>query len=235
MSKGSPNEEEIAKYLDSVTGELKGILIGHTHSDHVLDLPGFIKKTGVMSYGTQSLFNLLSAYNLEQKAIVVKGGGTYDVGPFSVCPIDSIHGKALFGKIPFPGKIEKGLKPPLRVNKYRHGGPLAWKIEVGGRVYLHLGSADFIEENLKDQKIDVLFVCSAGRQYTENFTPRLMSLIKPDVIIPFHFDDFSVPIKKGDKFPHVPGVNLAGFVDDLKSSAPWAEIVVPTPFTDLEL
>lgn len=229
------DEKKIDEYLGSLDSKIAGILVGHTHSDHVLDVPYIIKKTGTLSYGSESLFTLLSAYDLQQNAMVISKGKTYDIGPFNVSPIMSIHGHALFGLIPFPGEIKKGLTPPLRVNKYRHGGPVAWKINVAGKSFLHLGSADFIDENLKDEKVDVLFVCAAGRQYTKDFSPRLFSLIDPDVIVPFHFDDFSAPISQGEVFPHVPGVNMEGFVEELRRNAPGARIVVPEPFENLEL
>ncbi len=230
-----PDPPRINKYLGQVEGRILAILAGHTHSDHVLDMPFISEKCGAPGYGTQSLFNLYQAYGKEEKVKVVKPGRKYSIGPFEVVPIESVHGRVFLGKVPFPGVIKTGLKPPLRVNQFRHGGPFAWHITVDGTRFLHLGSADFIEENLKGIDVDVLFPCAAGRQYTPDFARRLLNLTQPTHVVPFHFDDFSVPIDQGDSFPHVPGVDLEGFIKELKDAAPDAEIVVPKPFAPLDL
>lgn len=230
-----PDIPRIDAYLGRVEGRILAMLAGHTHSDHVLDMPVISEKCGVPGYGTESLFNLYQAYGKEEKVRVVTPGEKYTIGPFEVMPVESVHGRAILGKVPFPGMIKAGLKPPLRVNQYRHGGPFAWHITVDGKRFLHLGSADFIEEKIKGLDVDVLFPCAAGRQYTPDFAGRLLNLTRPAHVVPFHFDDFSVPIKEGESFPHVPGVDLEGFLQEIRAAAPDVKIEIPKPFVPLEL
>lgn len=222
----------VDRYLAALNAKVPAILVGHTHSDHVLDVPGIVQTTQAKALGTASLANLLDAYGLEERVTVVEPGRSYTFGPFKVRPIESVHGRAILGRIPFPGEIPRGLTPPLRVNKYRHGGPLIWHIEAEGLRMLQVGSADFIEANLRDVQVDVAFLCAAGRQSTPDFARRLLDILQPRVVVPFHFDDFFSPVESG-KF--VPGVDLDGFVREIQSARPKARVVVPKPFVELEL
>ena len=229
------DEAAVDRYLESVEGTVCAIAVGHTHSDHVLDVPSLIEKTGAPALGTQSLSNLLSAYNMEDKAQVIEPGKALRIGPFQLLPIASVHGRVILGRVPFPGEIQRGLTPPLRVNKYRHGGPLVWHVTVGGVRLMQLGSADFVESNLEGLETDVLFVCAAGRQNTSDFARRLLSLVRPKIVVPFHFDDFSAPLAGDGRFKHVPGVDLPGFVQELRDVGGDCRVLVPEPFAPLEL
>lgn len=230
-----PDRERIREYLRSLDGEVSGLLVGHTHSDHVLDVPELAGQTGTTAYGTRSLANLLSAYGLEDRAVVAEPGAEYRIGPFVARAFRSRHGKVVFGKIPFPGEIERGLRPPLRVHRYRHGGPLAWHVAVDGTRYLHLGSADFLAEELEDMDVDVLFVCAAGRQFTPDFTRKLLHLVRPQVVVPIHFDDFSAPLSANTEPKRLPGVKLDQFVREINECDPSAKVIVPEPFSALDL
>ncbi|MBF0225451.1 MAG: MBL fold metallo-hydrolase [Desulfobacterales bacterium] len=228
----TPDEKVINNYLSGISGELKGVLIGHTHSDHVMDAPLLIKKFECNAYGTTSLANLLSAYNLEQHSVIVEYGKEINIGEFNVIPIKSKHGRVIFGKIPLEGEISKGLIPPLRVNKYREGGTIIWQICIGGKKYLHIGSADFIEENLKGFESDVLFICIVGRQNTKDFTKKIIDLVKPKIIVPIHFDDFFVPLTP-NKVKYLSGVKINQFLDEIKVLAPNIDVIVPEPLKSM--
>lgn len=230
-----PKPKIIDNYLQSIKGDVAGILVGHTHSDHVLDVPYISRKTKAPSYGTRSLSTLFSAYEIGRNAVVATPGVSYSIGPFEAVPIESVHGRAILGMIPFPGEIEPNLTPPLRANQYRHGGPLAWHITVGGLRILHLGSADFIDEKLEGLPVDVLFPCAAGRQYSPNFVKRLISIVRPKVVVPFHFDDFFSPIHKGAVQKFIPGVNLKDFIRELQETDPGLRIITPEAFVPLEI
>lgn len=230
-----PDPKKIDDYLAGVNGDVAGILVGHTHSDHVLDVPYICSKTKAPAYGTRSLATLFSTYEIGRKAMIVAPGVTYSIGPFEATPIESVHGRAVLGMIPFPGEIQPDLSLPLRANQYRHGGPLVWYIKVNGLRILHLGSADFIDENLEGLPVDVLFACAAGRQYTPNFAKRLISLVRPKVVVPFHFDDFFSPIRKGPVRKFVPGVNLEGFIRELSQIDHEFRVITPEILVPLEI
>ncbi len=230
-----PDLELIHNYLISVNGNVTGVLVGHTHSDHVMDVPAILKRTEARAYGSKSLGNLMSAYALEDRTTVVEAGGCYPIGAFEAVPIASQHGRALLGMIPLLGEIERGLEPPLRVGKYRNGENLIWHVTVAGTRYLHMGSANYIAGELSETEVDVLFVCVVGRQHVPNFTGNMLELLNPQVVVPFHHDDISVPLKKGRPPRHVPGVRLEQFVDEIMKTAPDVKVIIPEPFAPMEL
>lgn len=230
-----PNLKLIHDYLTALTGKVGGVLVGHTHSDHVLDVPAILNRTQARAYGSRSLGNLMSAYALEGRTTVVETGTSYPIGTFEAVPIASQHGRAILGMVPLPGEIEGGLEPPLRVGKYRNGQNLLWHVTVAGRRYLHMGSANFIASELCETKVEVLFVCAVGRQHIPNFTRTMLELMKPEVVVPFHYDDISVPLTKGRPPRHVPGVRLEQFADEIMKMAPDVKVIIPEPFTLMEI
>ena len=62
----SPNQELIARYAP---GAVDGILIGHSHYDHLLDAPTIAKRTNAMFAGTESTLNVARASGPEQMSI----------------------------------------------------------------------------------------------------------------------------------------------------------------------
>lgn len=230
-----PDLKAVADYLQRIPGTLAGILVGHTHSDHVLDVPALIAAHGsAKAYGTASLANLLSAYGLEDKAVVVDGHGSLTTGPFEIRPVPSRHGKAFLGRVPFPGEIGRGLKPPFRMHQYRHGNPLLWHVKAGGRSFLHAGTAACIAEALQGLRADVLFVCAAGRQKSPEFLPTLLETLDPGVVVPIHFDDFFAPLQPGQPAKRLPGVGLGRLAEEVRRTGSRAEVVLPEPFVELK-
>lgn len=230
-----PDPKAVAAYLQRIPGVLAGILVGHTHSDHVLDVPALIAAHGsAKAYGSASLANLLSAYGLEDKAVVVDGHGSQAIGPFEVRAVPSRHGKAFLGRVPFPGEIGRGLKVPLRMPQYRHGAPLLWHVKAGGRSFLHAGTAACIAEALQGLRADVLFVCAAGRQKSPEFLPTLLETLEPDVVVPIHFDDFFAPLRPGQAAKRLAGVGLDRLAEEVRRAGSQARVVVPEPFGEMK-
>lgn len=230
------DERAVAAYLQRIPGALAGILVGHTHSDHVLDVPALVAAHGsAKAYGTASLANLLSAYGLGDKAVVVNSRGeSCAIGPFELRAVPSRHGRAFLGRVPFPGEIARGLEPPLRMHQYRHGGPLLWHVRAGGRTFLHAGTADCVAEALRGLRADVLFVCAAGRQKSPGFLPTLLETLGPEVVVPIHFDDFFAPLRPGRPPKRLPGVGLDRFAEEVRRSGSQATVIVPEPFAEMQ-
>lgn len=229
------DEKAVAAYLERMPGSLAGILVGHTHSDHVLDVPALVAAHGsAKAYGTASLGNLLSAYGLEDKAVVVDTrGDSCAVGPFEVRAVPSRHGRAFLGRVPFPGEIPRDLKPPLRMHRYRHGGPLLWHVRADGRTFLHAGTADCVAEALRGFRADVLFVCAAGRQKSPGFLPILLETLGPEVVVPIHFDDFFAPLRPGRPLKRLPGVAIDRFAEEVRRCGSQATVIVPEPYAEM--
>ena len=220
--------------LAAIEAKIRGVLVGHCHSDHVLDIPWIIRRTGVKAYGNPSLGNLFYAEGMEERATVVRLGIPFSIGPFEILGIKSPHGKVIFGKEPFPGEISRDITLPMMMSGYRHGGVISWLVRVGGVSIFHGGSADLYDEYLKGLTADVLFLCAPGRQYTPNFTKRMCDALQPKIVLPFHYDDFFTAMPRTKKFKHVTFSKLDDFIREIAEQAPDAKIIVPQPMEPME-
>jgi L-ascorbate metabolism protein UlaG (beta-lactamase superfamily) len=144
------------------------ILITHTHSDHVLDLPYIAKKTGATVVGTESTYNYARSCGVPGgQLIVVRGGEDYEFGAISVRVVPSLHG--VLRNAPFlrrdpdapllPSVFPATAKPPYRFMDLRiEGGTLAYPIRINGRQILVFGSMNYIEREVQELRPDVVLV-----------------------------------------------------------------------------
>jgi L-ascorbate metabolism protein UlaG (beta-lactamase superfamily) len=175
--------------------------------------------------GSLSLARLLEAYGMQDRVTICRGGERISLAEdAAVTMIPSRHGKVLFGRIPYPGEIALPLTPPLKARDYRHGQVFSMFLELGGIRFLHIGSADCIDAALDGIRCDVLFLCVAGWSSTPDFLPRVLSRVRPQVVVPFHFDDFSVPVPERGTVSDLPLLDKDGFVRQLAIHAPQTRV-----------
>ena len=168
------------------------IFVHHTHFDHAADVPYIAKKTGATVVGTESLANILRAHGIPNKQIItVKGGEDYSFGSFSVKVLPSLH-SALRQKQYFSSAIiPNDVKTPMMIKEFVEGNSLMYFFRFKNNKILTMGSMNFIENEVKGLRPDVLLAGSANsRKEIYNYTERLLSLTNyPKVIIPTHWDD----------------------------------------------
>ncbi len=226
-----PNMSAIHDYLDDLPGKLAGIIMGHTHFDHALDIPEFSKHLDGPLVGSQSLENLMCLNNMPGRVTIPDNNEAIKLSEnATVTMIPTVHGKVLFGRIPYPGEIDSSGKLPLKAKEYTHGSVYMPKLELDGTTFLHAGSAGFIEKELDGHECDVLFICLPGWKKAPGFTSHFVRKLKPEIIIPFHFDNFTVPISKNGETPSFPFQGMEAFLKELAQSAPDADIRIPRPF-----
>ena len=229
-----PKTDAISKYLASLTGQLSAIIVGHTHFDHALDIPVFAEHFDGPLIGNASLDTLMTMYGKPGRVIVCKGGERVELpGGAVVTVIPSTHGLVAFGRVPYPGEINPADRLPLKSNEYRHGTVLILKLEIGGTVFMHIGSANFAESELQGASCDVLFMCVPGWKEFPGYTTRLLKIVKPKIIVPFHYDDFSTPISPNGRAGIVPFQDMAGFLKSVSQSVPGVEIRVARIFESM--
>jgi L-ascorbate metabolism protein UlaG (beta-lactamase superfamily) len=229
-----PRTDAIMRYLGGLAGELKAIMIGHTHFDHALDVPEIARATSAQVIGSLSLDRLLEAHGMKGRVTICHGGERISLAEdAAVTMLPSRHGKVFFGRIPYPGEITPPLKTPLKARDYRHGQVFSMLLELGGIRFLHIGSADCIDAALDGKHCEVLFLCLAGWRSTPNFLARVLSRVQPQVIVPFHYDDFSLPLPERRSVPDLPLLDKEGFVKQLVLHAPQARVQWPELNTDL--
>ncbi|MCB1154140.1 MAG: MBL fold metallo-hydrolase [Deltaproteobacteria bacterium] len=222
-------QDVVDNYINTLPGELQAIVIGHTHFDHVLDMPEILKLFQGPVIGSKSMETLLRMYGLSGRVTICKGGETHELpGGAEVTMIPSKHGKVLLGRVPYPGEVEPGQTPPLKAAAYRLGTIFAPKLTIGGITFIHAGSANLVDEELSKHTCDVLFMCLPGWKRTPDYHRRMIEATKPRIIVPFHFDNFSKAWSATMTAPDLPFQGIDRFMEILRETAPAAEIIWPT-------
>ncbi len=232
----SPVPAAIEDYEKRIPGNVSAMIVSHTHFDHVLDVPDLARRFQVPLLGSRSLDALMGMHGMTGRVRVCEGGERVELpGGDAVTMILSRHGRVVLGRVPYPGEIVPGGRLPLKAGAYGHGTVFLPRLEMGGRVFLVAGSADFIESELPGQSCDVLFLCVPGWKRVPEFTTRLPALVKPRIIVPFHYDDFTRPLAPNMSSPKLPFQDLPGFLERLSEQAPEAEVRVIDTFEALNL
>ncbi len=212
-----PSVDAVATWVDRANA----VLVGHTHFDHALDVPAIAKLFGCRVYGSQSLQSLMGLHGLAERAVVVVPHSMYEVGPFRFKFVPSVHSKLQLGLgIPYSGELTCEHLDEMTPQAYRCGQVFGLLVEVAGLRFYHQGSADLLEDEIRDKGVDVFLCGASGRRFTPKYLPRIMRALEPKLIVPTHYDDFFVPLASGDgptKFSF--NVNLTGFADEVHAAS----------------
>jgi L-ascorbate metabolism protein UlaG (beta-lactamase superfamily) len=203
--------------LARIQAEIRGadaILVGHSHFDHVMDVPAIAQLTGARVYGSRSTANLMKAAGLPDAQVVeCAGGEIFEVGPFRVRMVPSVHSKFLFGRVPYEGEIPCSCEIPMRGSDYRCGQVFSLAVTVDGRTIYHAGSADLIDDQIAERDVDLVLMCIAARFYTDRFIPRLLDKLRPRVVMPTHYDNL---FRSADRpMTLLPKIAFGEFVDEV--------------------
>lgn len=211
-----PDLDAVARY----TPEASAIVAGHTHFDHVLDVPAIAQATGATVYGSTSCASLCRVAGVDDVQIVDVQQHTRrepfraEVGPFELRFVPSVHSQFALGRVPFEGDISDCDQVPMRTEAYRCGAVFAVDIRVAGRRIYHLGSADLLEA-WPEPGVDLLLMCVAGWTTTPRFAPRLMRTLQPGAILLSHWDNFFRPMEDGARM--LPAMQLPRLVEQLSA------------------
>jgi L-ascorbate metabolism protein UlaG (beta-lactamase superfamily) len=201
----------VARWIDKADA----ILVGHTHFDHALDVPAIARATGAAAYGSRSLQHLMSLHG--QSSTVVESHRDYEVGPFRFHFVPSRHSKLQLGLgIPYSGELTSDRVDDLSPQAYKCGQVWGICVEVAGTRFYHQGSADLIEDEIRDRDVDFFLCGISGRRFTDDYAARIIRRLSPKVIVPTHYDDFFQPLGGTTKFSF--NVNLTGFADEVHAA-----------------
>ena len=216
-----PSEQAIAAWIDRADA----VLVGHTHFDHALDVPAIARRFGARVFGSRSLAQLMTLHELAAQAVVVEPHRDYEVGPFRFHFVPSQHSKLQLGlAVPYAGELTCDALSELTPQRYRCGQVWGLYIEVAGLRIYHQGSADLVEDEIRDRGVD-LFLCGiSGRRFTPRYVERIVRALAPARIIPMHYDDFFRPLDAPTRFSL--NVNLTGFADEVHGAS--REVTVNT-------
>jgi L-ascorbate metabolism protein UlaG (beta-lactamase superfamily) len=231
FSRPLPDAGAVARYLMNLQHRPDVITVGHTHLDHALDVPEFAGRVSCPVFGSRSLDTLLALHGQKTRVRVCENAVETAVADgLRVTMIPSVHGLAAFGRVSCPGEIDQNLVPPLKARDYRHGRVFMPKIVLNDTVFLHAGTANFVEHELEGQACDVLFLCVPGWKYIPGYPEELLDMVKPEIVIPIHFDDFTRPVKSKAALPRLPFLDMEGFLRKINDAKPGIEVRMPEFF-----
>jgi len=218
--------------LDRWVPRADAVLLGHTHFDHSVDAPGVARRDGATVYGGTSAEHLMRLHGLGDQACRVEPHREYRIGPFAVTFVPSRHSRLLLGRsVPNGGEITCEHVGALNPQAYRCGD--VWGIHVrvelatGPYTIYHQGSADLIEDEIRHRGVN-LFLCGiAGRQFTEDYTRRILERIAPEQVVVSHHDDFFVPLGEQPAFAF--GVDVERFPSEVAAVSREIQVVSPPP------
>ena len=212
-------------------GEVAGVLVGHTHFDHAVDAPAIARRFGCKAYGSDSLLALMALHGLAEQAVSVDPYRTYELGPFEVSFTPSVHSKLLLGlAVPYDGDLTCEHLDALSPGAYRCGQVWGISIEVAGIRFYHQGSANLIDDAVRERGVDVFLAGVAGRSFTDAYWQRILPLLDPRVVVPTHYDNFFRPL--GGSMEFVSNVQLAALADEIGAVSRDADLAA-LPRADL--
>jgi L-ascorbate metabolism protein UlaG (beta-lactamase superfamily) len=202
------------------------IVVGHSHVDHLLDVPMVALATGADVMGSLSTARVARASGVpSERIITVKGGEDFAFGGYSVRAIPSLH-SALDHKHTFGAEIPADVTLPLTASGYAEGGTLAYLIRLGGHEVLFLSTANFIERELTGLRPDIAIVAVGLRQEVHDYTCRLMrALGDPPLVYANHFDDW-----RGPPVDRELDADVRAFVEEVRGCSPATQVVIPRHF-----
>ncbi len=204
-------------------GEVVGVLVGHTHFDHAVDAPEIARRFGCPAYGSGSLVNLMALHGLADRAVEVEPYRTYELGPFEVSFTPSVHSKLLLGlAVPFDGDLTCEHLDSLSPGAYRCGQVWGISIRVAGLSLYHQGSANLIDDAVRERGVDVFLAGVAGRSFTDSYWSRILPLLEPRVVVPTHYDNFFRPLGRPIEF--VANAQVARLPDEIAAVSSEIEL-----------
>jgi L-ascorbate metabolism protein UlaG (beta-lactamase superfamily) len=221
-----PDEAQIAAHIPRADF----VVVTHSHSDHMLDVPIVAKRTDAVIIGSEGSANIARAEGIpEKQLIIVKGGDDLEFGRFSLRVIPSLHSQ-LFAKhynnSEFSGPVVSGLKAPLHESAYHEGGTFAYLLRLAGHRILIMGSMNYIEREMTGLKPDIALVGSgASRKQIYNYSGRLMKALDgPGIVLPTHWDSYANATIEQSR------ADVQAFSAEIKAASPHTRVIVPEYF-----
>jgi len=212
-------------------GRTVGVLVGHTHFDHAVDAPALARRLDCQAFGSASLVNLMALHGMAERAVEVDPYRVYELGPFEVSFTPSAHSKLLLGlAVPYDGELTCEHLDSLSPAAYRCGQVWGISIAVAGVRFYHQGSANLIDDAVRERGVDVFLAGVAGRGFTERYWQRILPRLEPRAVVPTHYDNFFRPL--GQDLEFVSAAELARLPEEIAAVSREIELAA-LPRADL--
>ena len=214
--------------IDRHVPRADAILIGHTHFDHAMDAPPIARRDGCKVYGSRSLVRLMACAGLGPQAVEVGFHQPYELGPFVVRFVPSRHSKLALGlAVPSAGDISCEHVDGLACSAYRCGQVYGLAIEIDGFRLYHQGSAELIDDAVRERDIDLFLAGIAGRGFSHDYVGRAIRTLRPRCLLPHHYDDFFRDLDQPTAMSL--NVNLCGFVEEVAAVSRELPVITTRP------
>ena len=173
------------------------IFAGHSHADHIGDVPFIAKRFGSKVIGSRTTTNIaLTAGVAKEQLTTIRGGEKLMFNDFTVQVIESQHGVLTRSGRTRQPKSEEVLQPwsgPILGNHFVEGGSYLYYFTFGKHRVLHQSTGNFIEENLKGLQPDLALLAATGNY---DFTDAI-KILRPKTVVIHHFDEWRTPFSSG--------------------------------------
>jgi L-ascorbate metabolism protein UlaG (beta-lactamase superfamily) len=204
------------------------IFAGHSHADHIADVPFIAKKFGSKVIGSQTTTNIALTGGVDKaQLITIRGGEKLDFKDFSVQVIESEHGTLTIRGRKVRPKFEEITKPwsgPIMGNAFVEGGSYLYLFTFGKHRLLHQSTGGFIEEKLAGLKADTALLYPMDRSDLET----LIVPLELKTVLLHHFDRWQLPFADG-----LPDATLGRgrrFARDINTIDKNIKVVIPKYF-----
>ena len=223
-----PKREAAKKLAVELGGNrIQAVVVSHSHFDHSIDAPYFAGETGAFLFGSPSTLNVGRGAGLPEHFLKkINTKDTIKAGAFTLKFIESHHGPALFGRVPYPGTIDHPLTGLHPAKDYKLGQTYAVVISHPSGTIVHHGSAGFIPGMYEGVTADVVLLGIAGRGDTRTYLENVPLKMKAKTVIPIHFDNFFAPLTK--KIKNLPGVKMKEFLSEVQKHGKSFELRIPS-------
>lgn len=124
---------------------------------------------------------------------------------FTVTAIPSQHTPPTAVNNDLGEEIKQPLHLPARFSAFKEGHSFDYLIEHSGHRILVKASTGAIPDQLKNLKVDTLFLGIAqlsrqSKEFQQHYLDQTLRSLKPKVMVPIHWDDFFKPVDQPLEF-----------------------------------
>lgn len=242
---------------NDLLGDIKAILIGHSHYDHLADVPNIYArciKDSTRLIVTKTSKHILNAYDSILSEDISEMSPSFYIAnqKVRVTPYISEHAPHFGHKHKFlpSHTLSKDLKEkPTKVRDMGEGETYNFLIDfldddknVEFRVFSHATAAAGQGKGVPTQKelggigVDVLLLCVGNYNQVDYYPEKLIKHLKPKYIVMNHWENFFRPIQKIRKkpaaIPFLPISKFDSIISSMKDSLGF-EYSYPLPLTDM--
>lgn len=233
---------------------LDALLVGHSHYDHLMDVPDVLLKTegDPLVYGSRTTRHLLAgdprmADLLATRFRELDGsegdqhheGRWWPLAPgVRAMALRSGHAPHFWGIRMYAGDLDDPrTEPPTRAKHWREGPTYAFLIDLldaSGNVAVRLHIQDaastapqgYPPRQISSRPVDIAVVCVGGAQQVRDYPGAVLGKLAPKLVVLSHWEDF---FRDPESKPRVVrGTDLEELLEDVAvaSSSPW---ILPKP------